>query len=374
MPISASVYRPLLPQLALLAPMPLLTPAVSTPRTPIFQPGQTHRLHTFTPAHPHRELRGTGLLTRKPLNGKIAPSSFPAKSEKLPDPRYENYEDFLEDMPNHDWAGEGTLVVVTRHGQSIFNRLNKFFHGSMDSPLVDNGISQARQLGRLLRALPIRAIYSSPVPRARDTAEFIRQELELARPVAVDADLTEVSHGILDSYPKDMTPTEVDAFLKRMEDPAERARFGAGYDITPAEADYAIARVRARVALIRKYCAENGISEANAIRAAEEGTQRLDYTAPIDGESFLQGDARAMLIREFVESRESEPGAIVLTAHGMFDKILLMEMTGVDLTSRKQLSRIRQDNCCINVLWRKKGSNQWQLLVLNDSESPEEWD
>jgi broad specificity phosphatase PhoE len=296
------------------------------------------------------------------------------KPGDLPNPRYANFNAFLADMPNHDWLNQGTLVVLTRHGESVFNRLNEVFHGSMDSPLIDAGREQARKLGRVLRALPIRAVYASTVARARDTAEIIRGELGLDRPVIPDDGLIEVSHGILDSYPRDRNAAEVDAFLKRMENVSERERLCLDYGVTPQEADYAVARCRKRIEIIRAYCARNGVSEDDAIREAKEGTQSLDYTAPIDGESFAHGYARAGKFKAFLESEEAAPGALVVAAHGMFDKELLLNQMGVELISRKQLNRIRQDNCCINVLWRKKGSSQWQLFVLNDAVGPEDFD
>lgn len=356
MSLSVSPFRPLVPQLALLAPAGGGGSAWIEPReAPFPLPGGGKTAEGVT--------RGSGLLTRGA-----------DESGRLPRPRYVSFKDFVADMPNRDWLNQGTLLVLTRHGESVFNRLNKVFHGSMDSPLIDAGRAQALKLGRMLRALPIRAIYASPVERAHDTAEIIRGELGLERAVILNRDLIEVSHGIMDSYPRDLTAAGVDAFLKRMENPAERARLAAAHGLKPEEADFAVARCRKRRELIRAYCEKHGVDEDAAIREAAEGTQTLDYAAPIDGESFAQGYARAGRFENLLNSAEAAPGAVVVTAHGMLDKELLLNLAGIDLISRKQLNRIRQDNCCINVLWRKAGSDRWELLVLNDAQGPEDLD
>jgi broad specificity phosphatase PhoE len=69
----------------------------------------------------------------------------------------------------------------------------------LDSPLTERGVAQARAIGRRLRLLPdaLRApIASSPQPRARRTAELIRECLgERAMQVQLDERLCEVSIG-----------------------------------------------------------------------------------------------------------------------------------------------------------------------------------
>lgn len=63
-------------------------------------------------------------------------------------------------------------VVLVRHGQSEDN-LNSIWAGHKDSPLSATGINQAKALGASLATLPIDAIYSSDLKRARRTAEEI---------------------------------------------------------------------------------------------------------------------------------------------------------------------------------------------------------
>jgi broad specificity phosphatase PhoE len=61
---------------------------------------------------------------------------------------------------------------MVRHGETEWNRLRRV-QGISDIPLNERGLAQAEALGRRLTREPIRAIYSSPLVRARQTAEAI---------------------------------------------------------------------------------------------------------------------------------------------------------------------------------------------------------
>ena len=69
-----------------------------------------------------------------------------------------------------------TRIVLTRHGQTIWN-LEGRVQGSLDSPLTEKGILQARSLAVRLRDEGINYIYSSDSLRAIGTAEEIGCEL-----------------------------------------------------------------------------------------------------------------------------------------------------------------------------------------------------
>ena len=72
-----------------------------------------------------------------------------------------------------------------RHGQIAAN-LEKVWHGSTDSPLTPAGHEQVRQLAAHLARTrrTIRGVYSSPLMRARQTAEPIAAALGLSVEVA----------------------------------------------------------------------------------------------------------------------------------------------------------------------------------------------
>lgn len=73
-----------------------------------------------------------------------------------------------------------TRIILTRHGQTIWN-IERRVQGSLDSPLTEKGILQARSLAVRLRNEGIEHIYSSDALRAIGTAEEIRCELGLER-------------------------------------------------------------------------------------------------------------------------------------------------------------------------------------------------
>jgi probable phosphoglycerate mutase len=86
-------------------------------------------------------------------------------------------------------------LILIRHGESTWNAEGRY-QGRLDAPLSERGKAQARALAEhLVKAEDVRprAIASSPLSRARDTAEATAHLLRVG--VAVDADLVEISHG-----------------------------------------------------------------------------------------------------------------------------------------------------------------------------------
>lgn len=84
-----------------------------------------------------------------------------------------------------------TLLLV-RHGETDWNRTGQIM-GERPVPLNQNGKSQAQRLAELLRTRAIRAMYSSPVARARQTADILAATTRA--PVAIDHGLTEINLG-----------------------------------------------------------------------------------------------------------------------------------------------------------------------------------
>ena len=83
-----------------------------------------------------------------------------------------------------------TTILLVRHGETAWNR-RRIFRGTRDVPLNENGRAQADLLGERLRDRRIDAAYSSPLGRARETAEraLARCELEIApEPRLIDFD------------------------------------------------------------------------------------------------------------------------------------------------------------------------------------------
>jgi broad specificity phosphatase PhoE len=67
----------------------------------------------------------------------------------------------------------GCRIFLVRHGETEWNRLHRF-QGRIDIPLNQEGKYQAQALALALKDEPLTAIYSSPLTRAKETAQMIR--------------------------------------------------------------------------------------------------------------------------------------------------------------------------------------------------------
>lgn len=89
------------------------------------------------------------------------------------------------------------MIYLLRHGQTVFNAEGRL-QGHVDSPLTELGRAQAAMAGAALARLTDGGagwrIISSPLGRARDTAEAIRAALA-APEVEIDERLIELSWG-----------------------------------------------------------------------------------------------------------------------------------------------------------------------------------
>jgi broad specificity phosphatase PhoE len=106
-----------------------------------------------------------------------------------------------------------TLLLLIRHARSIWNAQGRW-QGQADPPLDEQGRQQARALAHHLRHERLDAVYSSPLERARETAEAVAHEHRLA--VIVDDRLKERHVGawsglteaeVRERYPDSFTPT-----------------------------------------------------------------------------------------------------------------------------------------------------------------------
>ena len=65
-----------------------------------------------------------------------------------------------------------TTIFLARHGESDWN-VEKRFQGHSDRPLTERGREQAHALADLVGSEKIDAVYTSPLSRARETAEIV---------------------------------------------------------------------------------------------------------------------------------------------------------------------------------------------------------
>lgn len=92
-------------------------------------------------------------------------------------------------------------VVFARHGRTKHN-LDGIIQGSRDTlPLSDEGREDARVLAAELAGENVRTILTSPLRRARETAEIVAKEHGLPDPVVI-GELRECDYGSWEGRPK----------------------------------------------------------------------------------------------------------------------------------------------------------------------------
>lgn len=91
------------------------------------------------------------------------------------------------------------MILLLRHGQTEFNRENRF-QGHVDSPLTELGVRQAKAMGGLVHDLIGEEtgwrIIASPLGRARRTAEIVAAAVGLTDiEIEIDRRLIEITVG-----------------------------------------------------------------------------------------------------------------------------------------------------------------------------------
>jgi broad specificity phosphatase PhoE len=107
-----------------------------------------------------------------------------------------------------------TVLHWARHGENAANLSRRLSYRVYDGDLTERGIAQAEQLAETLRAsaLQYQLLVSSPLRRARQTADILSARLGL--PVAAELDdLREVNVGELDGRNDDAAWLRYDAIL-----------------------------------------------------------------------------------------------------------------------------------------------------------------
>ena len=90
------------------------------------------------------------------------------------------------------------MIVFARHGQTAPNR-DGLVLGRADPELTEEGRRQAERLAEALAGEPVSAILTSPLLRARQTAEAVGAACGL--PVTVDDRLVEIDWGTWEGRP-----------------------------------------------------------------------------------------------------------------------------------------------------------------------------
>jgi uncharacterized phosphatase len=169
-----------------------------------------------------------------------------------------------------------TKLFLIRHAQTEWNAQGRI-QGSLEQPLNEVGREQALSLGERLAAHPVTAIYSSPMLRARQTAEILAQfhECELQ----FDPALREISYGIAEGLTRD------------------EFRFKFGPEI------------------------------ARRDKLSQE--ERLGFKIPQDGESAAEAISRALPALTSIFKRHPG-GHLLVVSHGFIIRSLLAFLGGYD--------------------------------------------
>ena len=104
------------------------------------------------------------------------------------------------------------MIYLVRHGETTWNRVGRQ-QGHDDSPLTENGIEQARAIGKTLRRevpdIGSVCLETSPLGRARHTALIVAEELGFASEKIFVTPLL-IEHHL--GRWQGLTPAEIDIF------------------------------------------------------------------------------------------------------------------------------------------------------------------
>ena len=110
--------------------------------------------------------------------------------------------------------GEPTVTLLLRHGQTPMS-VQKRYSGRTDAPLTDTGIRQAAAAAKRLATAGVDAIVTSPLQRARRTAEEVAAATGI--PVLADDGFRETDFGAWEGLTfaevRERWPSEMTAWL-----------------------------------------------------------------------------------------------------------------------------------------------------------------
>jgi broad specificity phosphatase PhoE len=104
-------------------------------------------------------------------------------------------------------------IILVRHGETEWNVERRIQGGLSDTPLSETGKKQAENLALRLKDQDIRAIYSSPLQRALNTARAIAKYYNLE--VLTHEGLKEINVGTLEGVLASEITSHFDAFVCR---------------------------------------------------------------------------------------------------------------------------------------------------------------
>lgn len=196
------------------------------------------------------------------------------------------------------------LIYLMRHGETDWNKARRL-QGQSDIPLNKYGIELAAITAGALADVPFSQAFCSPLSRAAETAKIVLGDR--ATPLYTDGRLKEINFGTNEGL----------CFASARKDPQDPLH---NFFCKPDE-----------------YCLPEG---------AESFAQVMER-----GQSFL---------REKVLPLEGSCDAILIVAHGAFNRSLLNSIMGTPL---QEFWRISLPNCAVSILALENG----QFRVVEES-------
>jgi len=124
-------------------------------------------------------------------------------------------------------------VILVRHGETDWNLSRRIQGGNSDTPLNQRGRQQAEGLALRLKQEKIQAIYSSPLQRARDTAQAIARYHQL--PVEIEPSLKEIEVGELEGVSITEVGKHLSELLVKHKQGEELPRIPGGESVTEVQ-------------------------------------------------------------------------------------------------------------------------------------------
>lgn len=207
-----------------------------------------------------------------------------------------------------------TKCYFVRHGKTQWNLEGRYQGGQGDSPLLPESYQDIVSLGQYLEDIPFDCIYSSPLPRAKMTAIFLKEALDQEIQIIIKERLREFNLGKMEG----MKFTEVaQKFPKELE----------AFRHAPAEYD----------------------------------------PTRLSGETFQELIQRmAPVIVQAVQMDPNKSGNLLFVSHGAALVALIQALLGTpiaDLRNRGGLT-----NSSVTIIETKDNGRSFQLIKWNDTE------
>lgn len=164
-------------------------------------------------------------------------------------------------------------IYLVRHGQTAWNRA-RIFRGRRDVRLNEHGRREADCAAQALRDVPFARLYSSPLSRARETAEIIARGRDV--PITTDEAFTDLDYGEWTEYWDIEARRRFKELYRLWEESPHMVRFPGGesldeariraagrlHQISKAHAQETIGLVSHRVILKLLLCEAKGLPTA----------------------------------------------------------------------------------------------------------------